>query len=80
MTERASSPPAGDQLAVDGDAGSYLEELIEGEPQLAPVPPPAALVPIELAGPHLRLAGGIDLGRFRRLSDVLNPRGAAPRP
>ncbi len=73
MTDRGPTPSVGGEAtAVDGDAGSYLEELIAGESELAPVALPEALVPIELAGPHLRLSGGIDLGRFRRLSDVLN--------
>jgi hypothetical protein len=59
--------------AVDGDAGSYLDELIAGDgaaPETPNAATPAAAV--EIVGPHLRLAGGITLGRFRRLSDVLN--------
>lgn len=59
--------------AVDGDAGSYLEELID---QASPMVPEAieagAIESVELAGPHLRLSGEIGLGRFRRLSDVVN--------
>ncbi len=61
------------QGAVDGDAGSYLEELIEN---VTPInvgdAEPDVLEAVELAGPHLRLSGGIALGRFRRLSDVVN--------
>jgi hypothetical protein len=61
------------QGAVDGDAGSYLEELIESvTPVVGGDVGPGALEPVELAGPHLRLSGGIALGRFRRLSDVVN--------
>jgi len=59
--------------AVDGDAGSYLEELIDSATAAAAEPVEAGAVEaIELAGPHLRLAGEIALGRFRRLSDVVN--------
>jgi len=59
--------------AVDGDAGSYLEELIDSASALSgETVELGAVEPIELAGPHLRLAGEIALGRFRRLSDVVN--------
>jgi len=59
--------------AVDGDAGSYLEELIDSASTLtAETVELGAVEAIELAGPHLRLAGEISLGRFRRLSDVVN--------
>lgn len=59
--------------AVDGDAGSYLDELIaESAPTDADVRPPEATVAVELVGPHLRLAGEIGLGRFGRLTDRLN--------
>ncbi|HZM72950.1 MAG TPA: hypothetical protein VFC71_06205 [Candidatus Polarisedimenticolia bacterium] len=61
------------QGAVDGDAGSYLDELIESvSPVAAEDTGPGAVEEVELAGPHLRLSGGIALGRFRRLSDVVN--------
>ncbi|HET7180739.1 MAG TPA: hypothetical protein VFI15_00745 [Candidatus Limnocylindrales bacterium] len=60
--------------AIDGDASTYLEEMLVGE-----LPAPARLAPatdqsieVELVGPHLRLAGTVELGRFRRLSDFLN--------
>jgi hypothetical protein len=59
----------------DGDAGAYLEELLEpGAVELPSTGGEAAedLEAVELAGPHLRLAGSIGLGRFRRLSDLLN--------
>ena len=59
--------------AVDGDAGSYLEELIDGAtPVVAETIEEGAVEAVELAGPHLRLSGEIALGRFRRLSDVVN--------
>jgi len=59
--------------AVDGDAGSYLEELIDSAtPLVAETVEEGAIEPVELAGPHLRLAGAISLGRFHRLSDVVN--------
>lgn len=58
---------------TEGDASAYLEELID-----APLPFVEAsdeggtAVDVELVGPHLRLAGTIGLGRFRRLSDLVN--------
>jgi hypothetical protein len=59
--------------AVDGDAGSYLEELLDSANAIAAETlEEGALEAVELAGPHLRLAGEIALGRFRRLSDVVN--------
>jgi hypothetical protein len=65
--------PAVDDPFVDGDASSHLEELIDG---LLPAPEtPTAIgtpVDVELVGPHLRMSGTIGLGRFRRLSDLLN--------
>jgi hypothetical protein len=60
--------------AVGGDAAVYLEDLLAGAA-------PAALeseeatgptVRIEMVGPHLRVTGDVALGRFRRLSDLLN--------
>lgn len=62
-----------DDVAVDGDASAHLEELIVGElPAWETGAESALSVDVELVGPHLRLAGTIDLGRFRRLSDLLN--------
>jgi hypothetical protein len=59
--------------AVDGDAGSYLEELIDvANPMLPEAVEAGTVEAVELAGPHLRLSGEIGLGRFRRLSDVVN--------
>lgn len=63
-----------DSGAVDGDAGSYLDELIADAPAAEPAAPPDQQVEIgvEVVGPHLRLAGSIGLGRFARLTDRLN--------
>lgn len=60
--------------AVDGDAATYLEELLPDQQPDAPevLVETSSLLGVELVGPHLRLAGDIALGRFRRLSDVLN--------
>jgi len=58
---------------VDGDASSHLEELIDGAlPELETAQEHGELVDVELVGPHLRLSGTIGLGRFRRLSDLVN--------
>ena len=60
--------------AIDGDAATYLEELLPAQHADAPeaLVETGSLLGVELVGPHLRLAGDIALGRFRRLSDVLN--------
>jgi hypothetical protein len=66
-----ADPPAAE--AIDGDAATYLEELLHEQPDALPRQETSgSIVKVELVGPHLRLAGGIALGRFRRLSDVLN--------
>jgi hypothetical protein len=60
---------------VDGDVGAYLEELIvdlTAGVRRADAPAVGGVVRVELAGPHLRLTGDIALGRFRRISDVIN--------
>lgn len=68
------APPTSvdESRVVDGDAATYLEELVVEE--LAGVLPgvPPAGVMIELVGPHLRLAGNVTLGSYRRLSDFIN--------
>ena len=77
VTTEATAPAPADAdsiQAIDGDAASYLEELL---PDSQPDPAESlvetgSLLGVELVGPHLRLAGDIALGRFRRLSDVLN--------
>ena len=59
--------------AVDGDASTYLEELLVGElPSFLEADPGEGVRAIEVVGPHLRLSGGISTGRFRRVSDFLN--------
>src|SRR3954449_4644824 len=58
---------------VDGDASAHLEELINGAlPSVDTAPELGTGVDVELVGPHLRLSGTISLGRFRRLSDLVN--------
>ena len=60
--------------AIDGDASTYLEELIVGElPAFMQTSADGDnAVAVELVGPHLRLEGTIGLGYFRRLSDFMN--------
>ena len=62
------------RASVEGDAAAHLEDLLAGA---APVAPEAAAsdvsdVAVELAGPHLRVSGRVVLGRWGRLSDMLN--------
>lgn len=58
---------------VDGDASTHLEALIEvALPFSDGGGDVGVTVNVELVGPHLRLAGTIGLGRFRRLSDLVN--------
>lgn len=58
---------------IDGDASAHLEELINGAlPSVDTAPELGTSVDVELVGPHLRLSGTIGLGRFRRLSDLVN--------
>jgi hypothetical protein len=58
---------------VDGDASTHLEELIDGAlPSMDTAESVGIEVGVELVGPHLRLSGAIGLGRFRRLSDLVN--------
>ena len=69
------SAGSGDGRTVaDGDAAAHLEDLLAGAApvvaEAAPADQPTIL--IEMVGPHLRVVGHIVLGRFRRLSDVLN--------
>jgi hypothetical protein len=66
--------PSPDDRFLDGDASSHLEELIDGALPATPDTASEAGIPVdvELVGPHLRLAGTVGLGRFRRLSDLLN--------
>lgn len=69
-----TSPPS---AHIDnGDVGAYLDELIVNLGDVFHAPErfeeDADVLRMELVGPHLRLAGDIGLGRFRRISDVLN--------
>jgi hypothetical protein len=58
---------------ADGDASAHLEELIDGPLPFLEVGDDSGIaVDVELVGPHLRLAGTVGLGRFRRLSDLVN--------
>ncbi len=57
---------------VDGDAASYLEELVFEEHLAAERGEAAEGFLIELVGPHLRLAGSVQIGYHRRLSDFIN--------
>jgi len=69
----STAPASPNDPFVDGDASAHLEELIIGA--LPAVDAPVELgttIDVELVGPHLRLSGSITLGRFRRLSDLLN--------
>ena len=68
----SSTVPTPDAF-VDGDASAHLEELIAGSVRpFEAITEPGTSVDVELVGPHLRLSGSIALGRFRRLSDLLN--------
>src|SRR5215208_1093617 len=67
----AAAPPTVE--VTDGDASTHLEELINGPLPLFDIGNAVgATVDVELVGPHLRLSGTIGLGRFRRLSDLIN--------
>ena len=65
--------PSGRDIAVDGDASTYLEELVVGDlPTWTIGVPGESELSVEVVGPHLRLSGTIATGHFRRLSDFLN--------
>jgi hypothetical protein len=69
----ASVTRVDDSRVVDGDAATYLEELVVEEvaaSRRSALPPTSVM--IELVGPHLRLAGSVALGQYRRLSDFVN--------
>lgn len=56
----------------EGDAAVHLEELLgEAAGTLEPRAGPEGLR-IEIVGPHLRVAGTVQLGHHRRLSDFIN--------
>jgi hypothetical protein len=59
--------------AVDGDASTYLEELVTGElPAFLRAPAVENALEVEVVGSHIRLRGTVAIGHFRRLSDFLN--------
>ncbi len=60
-----------DQAVVDGDAATYLEELVVDE-VAHPRQADETGITIELVGQHLRLSGTVLLGHHRRLSDFIN--------
>ncbi len=69
----AMQPEPGVDGIVDGDASTHLEALIERALPFSDGGGEVGVnVDVELVGPHLRLAGTIGLGRFRRLSDLVN--------
>jgi len=59
-----------DDFVRDGDAATYLEDLVEGE--LPAFDHTSSGESVEFVGPHLRLSGTLHIGQFRRLSDFLN--------
>lgn len=67
-----AEPSAG--RSVDGDASEHLDELVVDATQLQPTHQELGGNPhdVQLVGPHLRLAGRLRIGAFRRLSDYLN--------
>ena len=61
--------------AVNGDASTYLEELVVGElPEFGSMANDGTALPVEIVGAHIRLCGTVSIGHFRRLSDFLNSR------
>ena len=69
----ASDPGRPADIAVDGDASTYLEELVVGDlPSWADGVQGESQLEVEVVGPHIRLSGGIRIGHFNRLSDFLN--------
>lgn len=81
--KNSPAPPKGQQATsvddgnvVDGDAATYLEELVVQEiPELRHGPAAGAFdsaVMVEMVGPHLRMSGNVLLGQYRRMSDFFN--------
>lgn len=74
----ASGQKAGsidDSNVVDGDAATYLEELVvQDAPALRRGPSAGGDtgVMVEMVGPHLRMSGNVQLGQYRRMSDFFN--------
>ena len=67
----ATVDAADDSAVVDGDAATYLEELVVDD-IARPQQTDESGITIELVGQHLRLSGTILLGNHRRLSDFIN--------
>ena len=62
-----------DRRWSDGDASDHLEELLVGQlPAFLESEDSGPAVDVELVGPHLRIAGTVGIGHFRRLSDFFN--------
>ena len=60
--------------AISGDASVHLEEIL-GEIAAAPQAGRATggnTRQVEIVGPHLRLAGQLNLGAYRRITDLVN--------
>jgi hypothetical protein len=60
--------------AISGDASLHLEEIL-GETMAAPLAGRAVagrMRRVEIVGPHLRLAGMLNLGHYRRITDLVN--------
>jgi hypothetical protein len=72
--EAPGAPPLeeGPTFTVDGDAAVHLEELVVEEIEAAPLAPVDDALVVELVGPHLRMAGSVQIGMHRRLSDFVN--------
>ena len=74
MTEEHAPATPGEKVPLtDGDAATYLEALLGDAVPVAEVAPDVGpTIKVEMVGPHLRVSGQVRLGRYRRLSDVLN--------
>ena len=60
--------------AVNGDASTYLEEMVVADVPQAEWVADASALAVEVVGAHIRLRGMVSIGQFRRLSDFLNSR------
>jgi hypothetical protein len=67
-SEREATPSSW----AEGDASAHLEELADRLPVFAPQAPGGNSEMVELVGQHLRMAGTMPIGQFRRISDFLN--------
>lgn len=72
---RIARDDAAPSSAINGDASTYLEELVVGElPAFTEAVADGSALPVEIVGSHIRLCGTVSIGHFRRLSDFLNSR------